>query len=64
MFQLGKTIVSEDIIAKDFVCNLNACKGACEVSRQSTLTLLEAFFYGHWPPSTVEVTKFVHVVFV
>ena len=29
MFQLGKTIVSEDLIEKDFVCNLNACKGAC-----------------------------------
>lgn len=29
MFQLGKTIVSEDIIEKDFVCNLHACKGAC-----------------------------------
>lgn len=29
MFQLGKTIISEDIIAKDFVCNLSACKGAC-----------------------------------
>ncbi len=29
MFQLGKTIVSEDIINNDFVCNLNACKGAC-----------------------------------
>ena len=29
MFQLGRTIVSEDIIEKDFVCNLNACKGAC-----------------------------------
>ncbi|WP_339660644.1 DUF3109 family protein [uncultured Polaribacter sp.] len=29
MFQLGKTIVSEDIIEKDFVCNLAACKGAC-----------------------------------
>lgn len=29
MFQLGKTIVSEDIIKRDFVCNLNACKGAC-----------------------------------
>jgi hypothetical protein len=26
MFQLGKTIVSEDI-SKDFVCNLTACKG-------------------------------------
>jgi len=29
MFQLGKTIVSEDIIKRDFVCNLTACKGAC-----------------------------------
>ena len=32
MFQLGKTIVSEDIIQKDFVCNLGACKGECCVS--------------------------------
>ena len=29
MFQLGKTIISEEIIENDFVCNLNACKGAC-----------------------------------
>jgi hypothetical protein len=29
MFQLGKTIVSEAIIEKDFLCNLSACKGAC-----------------------------------
>lgn len=29
MFQLGKTIVSEDIIENDFVCNLKACKGIC-----------------------------------
>ena len=29
MFQLGKTIVSEDVIEKDFMCNLSACKGAC-----------------------------------
>ena len=29
MFQLGKTIVSEDIIEKEFVCNLSACKGIC-----------------------------------
>jgi len=28
MFQLGKTIISEDLIEKDFVCNLSACKGA------------------------------------
>lgn len=29
MFQLGKTLVSEDIFDKDFVCNLAHCKGAC-----------------------------------
>ncbi|MGB7393328.1 MAG: DUF3109 family protein [Pricia sp.] len=29
MFQLGKTIVSEEIFENDFVCNLSACKGAC-----------------------------------
>lgn len=29
MFQLGKTIVSEEVIENDFVCNLHACKGAC-----------------------------------
>lgn len=29
MFQLGKTIVSEEIIDNDFLCNLSACKGAC-----------------------------------
>ena len=32
MFQLGKTIVSEDIIEKDFACNLSKCKGECCVS--------------------------------
>ena len=29
MFQIGKTIVSEEILERDFVCNLSACKGAC-----------------------------------
>lgn len=29
MFQLQKTIVSEEILEKEFVCNLSACKGAC-----------------------------------
>ncbi|MFY0602314.1 MAG: DUF3109 family protein [Flavobacteriaceae bacterium] len=35
MFQLGKTIVSEDLIEKDFVCNLSACKGACCVEGEA-----------------------------
>lgn len=29
MIQIGSTIISEDIIENEFVCNLNACKGAC-----------------------------------
>ena len=29
MFQIEKTLVSEEILENDFVCNLNACKGAC-----------------------------------
>lgn len=29
MFQIGNTIVSEDILKSEFVCNLNACHGAC-----------------------------------
>lgn len=29
MFQLGNTIVSEEIIDNDFVCNLSACQGGC-----------------------------------
>lgn len=35
MFQLGKSIVSEEIIENDFVCNLNACKGACCVEGEA-----------------------------
>ena len=29
MFKLRKTIVSEEILERDFVCNLSACKGNC-----------------------------------
>ncbi len=29
MIQIGKTIVSEEIIEKEFICNLAACKGQC-----------------------------------
>ena len=29
MIQIANTIISEDIVERDFVCNLNACKGAC-----------------------------------
>lgn len=42
MFQLGKTIISEDIIKKEFVCNLTACKGACCVDGDAGAPLEEA----------------------
>lgn len=29
MIQIGKAIVSEEIIDEEFVCNLSKCKGAC-----------------------------------
>ena len=29
MIQHGKTLISEDVLEKEFVCNLIACKGAC-----------------------------------
>lgn len=35
MFQLGKTIVSEEILEKEFVCNLSACKGVCCVAGEA-----------------------------
>ncbi len=41
MFQLGKTIVSEEIIENDFVCNLTACKGACCVQGEAGAPLEE-----------------------
>ncbi len=35
MFQLGNTLISEDILEQDFVCNLQACKGACCVEGEA-----------------------------
>ncbi len=42
MFQLGKTIVSEDILEKEFVCNLSACKGACCIKGEAGAPVAEA----------------------
>ena len=41
MFQIGKTLVSEEILENAFVCDLNACKGACCVEGTSGAPLLE-----------------------
>jgi len=35
MFQISDTIVSEEILENNFVCNLSACKGACCVDGES-----------------------------
>lgn len=35
MFQLGKTLVSEEILEQEFVCNLTACKGSCCVDGEA-----------------------------
>ena len=29
MIQIGKTLISDDILEKEFVCNLSSCHGAC-----------------------------------
>lgn len=41
MFQIANTIVSEEILDNDFVCNLASCKGACCVDGQSGAPLEE-----------------------
>ena len=41
MFQIGKTIVSEDLFLEEFTCNLKACKGICCVEGDSGAPLLE-----------------------
>lgn len=41
MFQIGKTIVSEDLIEKEFVCNLTVCKGACCVEGEAGAPITE-----------------------
>lgn len=41
MFQLGKTIISEDILEKEFVCNISACKGTCCIDGEAGAPLEE-----------------------
>ena len=41
MIQIGKTLLSEDIIEKEFVCNLSACKGACCIDGDAGAPLLK-----------------------
>ncbi|MDO6736981.1 DUF3109 family protein [Wenyingzhuangia sp. 2_MG-2023] len=41
MFQIGKTIVSEEVIENDFVCNISACKGECCVAGDAGAPVLD-----------------------
>ena len=41
MLQIGKSLISDDILEKHFVCDLNACKGACCVEGQAGAPLEE-----------------------
>lgn len=42
MFELGKTVVSEELLESHFVCDLNACKGACCVEGSSGAPVAES----------------------
>ena len=51
MIAVGETLVSEDLLKKKFVCDLNACKGACCVQGESgapleddELSILDAIY--------------------
>ena len=51
MIQIDETIISEDILDYEFVCNLTACKGACCIEGnagapidQDELPILEAIY--------------------
>ncbi|GAB4130679.1 MAG: DUF3109 family protein [Bacteroidia bacterium] len=35
MIEIGRTLISDDVVEKKFVCDLNACKGACCIEGDS-----------------------------
>ena len=41
MFEIGETLVSLEVIQEEFICNLDACKGACCVQGDSGAPLLD-----------------------
>ncbi|WP_372474578.1 DUF3109 family protein [Capnocytophaga sp. ARDL2] len=41
MFQIENTIVSDEILENEFVCNLSACKGQCCIDGDAGAPLLE-----------------------
>lgn len=41
MIEIGNTLISDDVVEKKFVCDLNACKGACCIHGDSGAPLDE-----------------------
>ena len=41
MLQVGKTLVSDDLLEQDFVCNISQCKGECCVAGEAGAPLEE-----------------------
>lgn len=41
MLQIGKSLISDDLLEEHFACDLNACKGACCVDGQAGAPLEE-----------------------
>lgn len=41
MIEIGKTLISEDVVEEQFVCDLHKCKGACCVEGDLGAPLLE-----------------------
>ena len=61
MIEVQHTLVQEDVIAKNFVCNLNRCKGACCIEgdsgaplEQKEVAILEEIYPYVKPYMTVE----------
>ncbi len=42
MIQIGKTLISENIISEQFVCNISKCKGECCVQGDAGAPLIES----------------------
>jgi len=41
MIRIKNTVISEDLISEDFVCNLSSCKGSCCVEGEAGAPLNE-----------------------
>ena len=41
MFQIGETLISSEILEEEFICNLEACKGACCIEGDAGAPLLK-----------------------